>query len=148
MRKVVSDICPTEGLGEYVGVLLGRGYVLHRIFSSPEKVANEVVTHVYVFVSGRAQREDTATEHASAGHPRGPRSFDMLPRLGPRAPALECRYLAVPPLSVRFSPRECGNVPSAGAGSVAAAAEDSAAGAVAAGAGDSAAGAVAAGGVR
>ena len=77
----------------------------------------------------------------------------MLPRLGPRAPALECGYLAVPPLSVRFSPRECGNVPSAGACAVAAGAVDSAAGAGAAGAEDSAAGAVAdgavaAGGVR
>ena len=70
----------------------------------------------------------------------------MLPRLGPRGPALECGYLAVPPLSVRLSPRECGNVPSAGAGVVAATAGDSAAGA--AGAGDSAAGAVAAVGVR
>ena len=68
----------------------------------------------------------------------------MLPRLGPRAPTLECGYLAVPPLSVRFSPRECGNIPSAGAGVVAGAAGDSAAGA----AGDSAAGAVAAVGVR
>ena len=67
----------------------------------------------------------------------------MLPRLGPRAPALECGYISVPPLSVRFSPRECWNVPSAGA-----AAGDSAAGAVAAAAGDVAAGAVAAGGVR
>ena len=66
----------------------------------------------------------------------GVRAYLMLPRLGPRGPALECGYLDVPPLSVRFSPRECGNVPSAGAG------------AVAAGAGDSAAGAVAAGGVR
>ena len=41
----------TEGLGEYVGVLLGRSYVLHRNCSSPEKVANEVVTHVYVLAS-------------------------------------------------------------------------------------------------
>ena len=72
----------------------------------------------------------------------------MLPRRGPRAPALECGYLAVPPLSVRFSPRECGNVPSAAAGAVAAAAVDSVDGAVAAAAVDSAAGAVAAGGVR
>ena len=39
----------------------------------------------------------------------------VLPRLGPRAPALECAHLAVPPLSVRFSPRECRNVPAAGA---------------------------------
>ena len=73
--------------------------------------------------------------------------------------ALECGYLAVPPLSVRFSPCECGNVPSAGAGVVAAAAGDSSAGAAgavdsaagaagAAGAVDSAAGAVAAVGVR
>ena len=68
----------------------------------------------------------------------------MLPRLVPRATALECGYLAVPPLSERFFPRECGNVPSAGAGVVAAAAGDSAAGA----AGDSAAGAVADVGVR
>ena len=70
----------------------------------------------------------------------------MLPRLGPRAPALECGYLAVPPLSAHFSPRKCGNVPSTGAGVVAAGAGDSAAGA--AGAGDSAAGAVAAVGLR
>ena len=70
----------------------------------------------------------------------------MLPRLEPRAPALECGYLALPSLSVRFSPRKCWNVPSAGAVAVAAAARDSAAGAVAAG--DSAADAVAAGGVR
>ena len=56
MLTVVNEICPTEGLGEYVGVLLGRSYVLHRKISSPEKVANEVVTHVYVFASGRAQR--------------------------------------------------------------------------------------------
>ena len=56
MLTVVHEICLTEGLGEYDGVLLGRSYVLHRIFSSPEKVANGVVTHVYVFASGRAQR--------------------------------------------------------------------------------------------
>ena len=30
--------------------------------------------------------------------------------------ALKCGYLPVPLLSVRFSPRECGDVPSAGAG--------------------------------
>ena len=78
----------------------------------------------------------------------------MLPRLGLRAPALECGYLAVPPLSVRFSPHECGNVPCVGAGvvdaagdSAAGAAGDSAA-AAAATAGDSTAGAVAAVGVR
>ena len=75
---------------------------------------------------------------------RGVRAHLMLPRLGPRAPALECGYLAVPPVSVRFSPRECGNFPSAGAGAVAGAvavvagAGDSAAAAVAAAAGDSA----------
>ena len=68
----------------------------------------------------------------------------MLPRLGTHTLALECGYLAVLPLSVRFSPRECGNVPSAGAGVVTAGAGDSAAGA----AEDSAAGAVAAVGVR
>ena len=56
MLTVVHEICPTEGLGEYVGVLLGRSYVLHKKQSSPGKVANEVVTHVYVFASGRAQR--------------------------------------------------------------------------------------------
>ena len=56
MLTVVHEICPTEGLGEYVGVLLGRSYVIHRNVSSPEKVANEVVTYVYVFASGRAQR--------------------------------------------------------------------------------------------
>ena len=56
MLTVVHEICPTEGLGEYVGVLLGRSCVLHIIFSSPEKVVNEVVTHVYVFAAGRAQR--------------------------------------------------------------------------------------------
>ena len=56
MLTVVHEICPTEGLGEYVGVLLGRSYVLHINFSSPEEVANEVVTHVYVLASGRAQR--------------------------------------------------------------------------------------------
>ena len=61
----------------------------------------------------------------------GVRAHLMLPRLGPRAPALECGYLAVPHLSMRFSPRECGNVPSAGAAAVAAAAGDSAAGVVA-----------------
>ena len=77
MFTVVHEICPTEGLGEYVGVLLGRSYVLHRKISGLENVANEVVTHVYVFASGRAQREDTVTEHASAGHPRCLRSFDV-----------------------------------------------------------------------
>ena len=57
MLTVVHEICPTEGLGEYVGVLLGRSYVFHIIFNfSAEKVANEVVTHVYVFASGRAKR--------------------------------------------------------------------------------------------
>ena len=102
MLTVVHEICPTEGLGEYIGVLLGRSYVLHRIFSSLEKVANEVVTHVYVFAPGRAQREGTATEHASAGHPLCPRSFDVAStgtacaRLGVR---VSCR-----PTSVRFSP--------------------------------------------
>ena len=35
----------------------------------------------------------------------GVRAHLMLPRLGPRAPALECGYLTIPPLSVRFSPR-------------------------------------------
>ena len=53
MSTVVHEICPTEGPGEYVGVLLGQNYVLHRNVSSPEKVANEVVT---LFASGRAQR--------------------------------------------------------------------------------------------
>ena len=56
MLTVVHEICPTESLGEYVGVLLSRSYVLHINFSSPEKVANEVVTHVYVFASGGVQR--------------------------------------------------------------------------------------------
>ena len=46
---------------------------------------------------------------------RGVRAHLVLPRLGPRAHALKCEYLAVPPLSVRFSPRECRNVPAAGA---------------------------------
>ena len=41
----------------------------------------------------------------------GIRAYLVLPRLGPRAHALECGYLAVPPLSVRFSPREFRNVP-------------------------------------
>ena len=50
MLTVVPEICPTQGLGEYVGVLLGRSYVLHRNVSSPEKVANEVVTHVYALL--------------------------------------------------------------------------------------------------
>ena len=48
MLTVVYEICPAEGFEEYVGVLLGRSYVLHRNFSSPEKIANEVVTNVYV----------------------------------------------------------------------------------------------------
>ena len=56
MLTVIHEICPTEGLGEYVGVLLGRSYALHIHFSSLDEVANEVVTHVYVFASGRAQR--------------------------------------------------------------------------------------------
>ena len=55
MLSVVHDICPTEGLGKYVGVLLGRSYVLNRRFSCPEKVVDEVVTHVDVFASGRPQ---------------------------------------------------------------------------------------------
>ena len=46
---------------------------------------------------------------------RSVRAHLVLPRLGPRAPALECGYLAVSPLSTRFSPRECRNVPAAGA---------------------------------
>ena len=70
----------------------------------------------------------------------------MLLRLGPRASALKRGYLPVPLLSVRFSPRECGDVPSAGAGvaagsaaAVFAAAGSAAAAAAAAAAGDSAA---------
>ena len=46
---------------------------------------------------------------------RGVRAYLVLPRLGPRAPVLERGYLAVPSLSVRFSPYECRNVPVAGA---------------------------------
>ena len=46
---------------------------------------------------------------------RGVRAHLVLPRLGPRAHALEGGYLAVPPLLVRFPPRECRNVPAAGA---------------------------------
>ena len=77
---------------------------------------------------------------------RGVRIHLMLLRLGPRASALKCGYLPVPLLSVRFSPRECGDVPSAGAGvaagsaaAVSAAAASAAAAAAAAAAGDSAA---------
>ena len=46
---------------------------------------------------------------------RGVRAHLVLPRLGPRAHALKCECLAVPPLSVRFSPREYRNVAAAGA---------------------------------
>ena len=55
MLAVVHEVCPTEGLGEHVGVLLGRSYILHRNFSGPKKIANEVVTHVYMLASGGAQ---------------------------------------------------------------------------------------------
>ena len=75
---------------------------------------------------------------------RGVRIHLMLLRLGPRASALKCGYLPVPLLSVRFSPRECEDVPSAGAGvaagsAAAVSAAAASAAAAAAAAGDSAA---------
>ena len=47
---------PEIGLGEYVGVLLSRSYVLYRNLASFEKFTNEVETYIDMLTSGGAQR--------------------------------------------------------------------------------------------
>ena len=56
MLTVVTEIGPTESLGEYVGVLLSRSYVLYRNLESLKKFTNEVGTHINMLTSGEAQR--------------------------------------------------------------------------------------------
>ena len=56
MLTVVPEIDPTESLGEYVGVLLSRSYVLHRTFASLEKFTNKVETYIDMLTSGGARR--------------------------------------------------------------------------------------------
>ena len=45
MLTVVSEVGPTESLGEYVGVLLSRRYVLYRNLASLKKFTNKVETY-------------------------------------------------------------------------------------------------------
>ena len=56
MLMVVPEIVPTESLGEYVGVLLSRSYVLYRNLTSLEKFTNKVETYVDMLTSGGNQR--------------------------------------------------------------------------------------------
>ena len=56
MLTVVPEIGPTESLGEYVGELLSRSYVLYRNLASLGKFANEMETYIDMLTSGGAQR--------------------------------------------------------------------------------------------
>ena len=56
MLTVVPEIDPTESLGEYVGVLLSRSYVLYRNLANFEKFTNKVETYIDMLTSGGAQR--------------------------------------------------------------------------------------------
>ena len=54
MLTVVSEIGPTESLGEYVSVLLSRSCVLYKNIASLEKFTNKVETYIDMLTSGGA----------------------------------------------------------------------------------------------
>ena len=55
MLTVVPETGLTESLGEYVGVLLSRSYVLYINLASLEKFSNKMETYIDMLTSGGAQ---------------------------------------------------------------------------------------------